>query len=70
MLKYAKNIKQYAQKICQASDYCRSVKNTRNSMMKDICTYMQNMQSRILYPVYADICISPFADASSLSESA
>ena len=30
--------------------------------MQDICMYMQNMQSRILHVVYADICIPHFAD--------
>ena len=54
--KYARNMQVYARP--QISSVLP--KYARN--MQDICTYMQNMQSRIVYAVYADICIPHFAD--------
>jgi hypothetical protein len=59
LLKYANNmhkcaIGKYAQICSKMRKYARN--------MQDICAYMQKMQARMLYVVYADICIPYFAD--------
>jgi hypothetical protein len=59
MRKYARNMQVYARP--QISSVLP--KNARN--MQDIWTYMQNLQARILYALYAHICIPHFADVES-----